>query len=271
MSNKRFINPQEDSISNYLKDVRKSEIIDYNKEIQLAKRIQEGDKKALEELVSANLRFVISIAKDYQNQGLPLADLISEGNYGLMVAANRFDYTKGFRFISYAVWWIKQSIMQSLNENTRTVRLPTNIINKLSKLRKEIDEFEKKFERKPVEGQEIEFIFHPSVTSLNNTVNEEGTELIELIEDTNAYRPDLDTEKENQLELKEQIDGVLSILSEREKSIIEMYYGLKGNPLTLEEIGEEFNLTKERVRQLKVKSLRKLRSESVNLRKLIFD
>ena len=137
MSNKKFINQQEDSISTYLKDVRKSDVIDSNKEVELAKRIQEGDQKALDELVKSNLRFVISIAKEYQNQGLPLADLISEGNLGLITAAKRFDHTKGFRFISYAVWWVKQSIIQSLNENSRMVRLPAHVINKLSKLKRD--------------------------------------------------------------------------------------------------------------------------------------
>jgi len=267
MTNKKFINPQEDSISNYLKDVRKSEIIDSEKEIELAKRIQEGDSEALNELISANLRFVISIAKEYQNQGLPLADLISEGNYGLITAAKRFDHTKGFRFISYAVWWIKQSIIQSLNENSRTVRLPANVINKLSKIKKEIDEFEKKFERKPLDGQEVEVIFHPTVTSLNSMINEDGDELIEIIEDPNSIRPDEDIN--SQEEIKDNINKILSVLSEREKSIIEMYFGLNGSPLTLEEIGEEFNLTKERIRQIKEKAIRKIRNNADKLKEYL--
>jgi RNA polymerase primary sigma factor len=267
MTNKKFINPQEDSISNYLKDVRKSEIIDSEREIELAKRIQEGDSGALNELISANLRFVISIAKEYQNQGLPLADLISEGNYGLITAAKRFDHTKGFRFISYAVWWIKQSIIQSLNENSRTVRLPANVINKLSKIKKEIDEFEKKFERKPLDGQEVEVIFHPTVTSLNSMINEDGDELIEIIEDPNSIRPDEDIN--SQEEIKDNINKILSVLSEREKSIIEMYFGLNGSPLTLEEIGEEFNLTKERIRQIKEKAIRKIRNNADKLKEYL--
>lgn len=261
MTNKKFINPQEDSISNYLKDVRKSEIINADKEVELAKRIQEGDNKALEELVTANLRFVISIAKEYQNQGLPLADLISEGNYGLITAAKRFDHTKGFRFISYAVWWVKQSIIQSLNENARTVRLPANVINKLSKLKKEIDDFEKKFERKPLEGEEIEMVFHPTISSLNSTINEDGDELLDVIEDPNSLRPDQDINGQEE-ETKENINKILSVLSERERAIIEMYFGLNGSPLTLEEIGEEFELTKERIRQIKEKAIRKIRNNA---------
>ena len=151
--NNRFINTKEDSLSIYLKDVRKSDTISAEKEIELAKRIQEGDEIALNELVNANLRFVITFAKDYQYQGVSLADLISEGNYGLITAAQKFDHTKGFRFISYAVWWIKQAIKHCLNENARTVRLPANMINKLSKLRKEVEEFEKEpaYKRQGVE------------------------------------------------------------------------------------------------------------------------
>jgi RNA polymerase primary sigma factor len=265
MISKRFINPQEDSISNYLKEVRKSGIINSEREVELSKRIQDGDNSALDELIKSNLRFVISIAKEYQNQGLPLADLISEGNLGLIIAAKRFDYTKGFRFISYAVWWIKQAIIQSLNENSRMVRLPANVINKLSKIKREIEEFEKKFERRPLDGDEIEVIFYPTVTSFNNTVNEDGDELIELLEDINSIRPDVDIDADE--EVKGHLNKILSVLTDREKAIIEMYYGLNGSALTLEEIGEEFNLTKERIRQIKFRSLRKLRDKS----ELLFD
>jgi RNA polymerase primary sigma factor len=268
MNYKKFINTQEDSISNYLKDVRKSEIVDVNKEIELAIKIKDGDENALNQLVNANLRFVISIAKDYQNQGLPLADLISEGNYGLITAAKRFDHTKGFRFISYAVWWIKQSIIQSLNENARMVRLPANVIVKLSKLKKEYDEFEKKFERKPLDGDEIEVVFYPTVSSYNERFNEDGDEILDIIENPNSERPDYDPSEE--YDLKNQLNKILSKLTEREKSIIEMYYGLNGSPMTLEEIGEEFNLTKERVRQIKVRILRFLRSESIEIKNQIF-
>jgi RNA polymerase primary sigma factor len=268
MVNKKFINGQEDSISNYLKDVKKCGVINTDTEVELAKRIQEGDQVAADELAKANLRFVISIAKEYQNQGLPLADLISEGNYGLIIAAQRFDYTKGFKFISYAVWWIKQSIMQSLNEHSRTVRLPTNVINKLSKIKKEIDAFEQKFERKPVLGDEIEMVFHPTVISLSTTINDDGDELIEVIEDPNINSPDNDPY--NEYDIKERMNKILSILSEREKNVIELYYGINGSPLTLEEIGEEYDLTKERIRQIKEKCIRKLRNNADVLQQQLF-
>ncbi len=167
MDYRRYINTKEDSMSKYLKDVRKSEQITPQQEIEIAKRIADGDEKAIDELVMANLRFVISIAKDYQNQGISLADLISEGNYGLITAAKRFDHTKGFKFISYAVWWIKQAILQCLNDNSRMVRIPANMVNKLSKIKKEIERFEKEFERSPT-SDEVEYW----VFSVNKNLSE---------------------------------------------------------------------------------------------------
>ena len=149
----KYLNLGEDSLSAYMRDVRKNgDTITIDREVELAKRIKEGDSEALDELVKANLRFVIKIAKDYQSQGVPIADLINEGNYGLTVAAHKFDHTKGFRFISYAIWWVRQSILQCLNENSRTVRLPSNVINKLSKIKKEIEQFEKDNHRPPSES-----------------------------------------------------------------------------------------------------------------------
>ena len=193
--NKHYINLNgDDSVTKYFKEVRKSTIITAEEEVELSKRIQEGDDSAIEELVFANLKFVISIAKEYQNQGLPLCDLINEGNYGLIKAATKFDHTRGFRFISYAVWWVKQSIIQSLNDNARTIRLPTNVINKLSQLRKEINKFKLENEREPVygdieiEGENVEIInFEQNVTkSLNDVINEDGSELYEIIENPNT-------------------------------------------------------------------------------------
>jgi RNA polymerase primary sigma factor len=187
---KKFIDPTEDAISKYLTEVRKKDIITPEKELELAKRIKDGDQKAVDELVSANLRFVISIAKDYQNSGLSMADLISEGNYGLMTAAKRFDHTKGFRFISYAVWWIRQSILQSLNENGRMVRLPANVINKISKNKKDLEKNAHKFhiyEQENIQPIESEY---PMVVSLSSHMNEDGDELIDLIEDSSVKRPD---------------------------------------------------------------------------------
>ncbi len=236
MSNK-YLNPNEDCISMYMREVRKSEIITADKEVELAKRIQSGDEKALNELVNANLRFVIKVAKEYQNQGLPVADLISEGNYGLITAAKKFDHTKGFRFNTYAVWWIKQSIMQSLNDNSRTVRLPGSVINKLSKIRKETDLFEKENQRMPYDD-EVEQMYIPSCTSLNTTINEDGDELLTLVEDKTFTRPD-QMEDEEEMLRKNEMKRALNGLSEREIEIINCYFGINGEPMTLEMIGEE--------------------------------
>jgi len=256
MNVNRYINTKEDSMSIYLKDVRKSQTVNPQEEVELAKRIESGDDSAIDDLVKANLRFVISIAKDYQNQGLPLADLISEGNYGLITAAKRFDHTKGFRFISYAVWWIKQSILQSLNDNSRTVRLPANMINKLSKIKKEIDSFEKEFQRKPT-TYEVEQVSVPTCTSLNATINEDGEELMCVIPDTTFRSPD--KIKDKNTNLKDQLDKAMENLSNREKDIVNCYFGIYGEPMTLEAIGEEFDLTKERIRQIKESAIRKIR------------
>ena len=258
---KKFIDTTEDGISKYLTEVRKTETITLEKEIELAKRIQEGDQKAIDELVSANLRFVITVAKDYQNSGLPIADLISEGNYGLMTAAKRFDHTKGYRFISYAVWWIRQSILQSLNDNGRMVRLPANVINKISKNKKEIEKSNAElFDDDYVQSIEKEY---PMVISLSSQLNEDGDELIDLIVDDSVISPDQKlVDADN---LKSEIMKALSSLSPREKSIVECYFGLNGEKMTLEMIGEEFELTKERIRQIKDKAIRKLRYNSDNL------
>lgn len=257
MSNK-YLNPNEDCISLYMRDVRKSDVITADKEVELAKRIQNGDEKALSELVNANLRFVIKIAKEYQNQGLAVADLISEGNYGLITAAKKFDHTKGFRFNTYAVWWIKQSIMQSLNDNSRTVRLPGSVINKLSKIRKETDLFEKENQRMPYDD-EVEQMYIPTCTSLNTTINEDGDELLTLVEDKTFIRPD-QMEDEEEMLRKNEMKRALNGLSEREIEIINCYFGINGEPMTLEMIGEEVGLTKERVRQIKESAIRKVRN-----------
>jgi RNA polymerase primary sigma factor len=266
---KKYVNFETDnSLTQYFKDVRKSTLLTPNEEIDLAKRIQDGDKAAIDELVNANLKFVISIAKEYQNQGLSLADLISEGNYGLVKAATRFDHTRGFRFISYAVWWIKQSIIQSLNENARTVRLPANVINRLSHLRKEIEKFEFENEREPIYGEildenneVVDLLTYPKCSSLNDVINEEGDEMIDLIS--------AEEDEENIVDerLKEQLIKTLSILDERERNIIECYYGINTNcePMTLEAIGEKYDLTKERIRQIKEKAIRKIRHNAHDL------
>ena len=264
----------EDNIGKYFKDVRKSIILTPSEEISLAERIKEGDEKAVELLVNANLKFVISVAKEYQNQGLPLSDLISEGNYGLVKAAKRFDHEKGFRFISYAVWWIRQSILQSLNDNARMVRLPANIINKITYLNKQISKFEFINEREPVYGEifdkdkeVMDLIYYPKCLSLNETINEDGDELIELIPNSE--------EEENKMEVdtkvKNELQNTLNILDEREKEIIENYFGINTElePMTLEAIGEKYNLTKERIRQIKEKAIRKLRHNANGLYSLM--
>ncbi len=271
---KKYVNfDEENSLTQYFKEVKKSILLTPNEEIRLAERIQSGDETAIEELVNANLKFVISIAKEYQNQGLLLSDLISEGNFGLVKAATRFDHTRGFRFISYAVWWIKQSIIQSLNENARTVRLPANVISKLSQLKKDIEKFEFENEREPIYGEifdenneAVDLIFYPKCGSLNDVINEEGDEMIDLLSDSEPDTSLLVDER-----LKGELANTLSILDDRERYIIESYYGINTDcePMTLEAIGEKCDLTKERIRQIKERAIRKLRHNAHNLYSLI--
>jgi RNA polymerase primary sigma factor len=265
--NKNFTSTSGDeTISNYFKEVRKSVLVTPEEEIKLAIRIQKGDEKAKDELVKANLKFVISIAKEYQGQGLSLSDLISEGNLGLVRAATRYDHTKGFRFISYAVWWIKEAILKSLNDNSRIIRLPANVIKKLSDLRKEVDKFESKNGRPATDsdlvdedGETLEAPKTPSCTSLNDVINEDGDELYCLLEDNNST-----TEKEifsQDDKIKKEIKNILSKLDPREKEVLECYFGINKeyDGMTLEAIGEKYNLTKERIRQIKEKAIRRIR------------
>jgi len=275
MSKKFVTNYGEDSIGKYFKEVRKTELLTPREEILLAERIQDGDEDAIEELVKANLKFVISIAKEYQNQGLTLGDLISEGNYGLIKAAMRFDTSRGYRFISYAVWWIKQSIIQSLNDNSRMIRLPANIINKLTQIKKQIEKFEMENEREPEVGEilnpkkedeeELEMILIPKVNSLNAPINEEGGELYELLED--KWNIEEETHYVIDERLKDELNNTLDILDGRERDIIESYFGLNNDSAyhTLEAIGDRYDLTKERIRQIKENAIRKLRHNAHNL------
>lgn len=262
----------DDSISKYFKDVRKSELLTSEEEVNLAIRIKNGDDKAIEILVNSNLKFVISVAKEYQGQGLALPDLINEGNYGLIKAATRYDHTRGFRFISYAVWWIKQSIIQSLNENSRTIRLPSNVISKVSSTRKEIERFKLENEREPIygdlfddDGNLIDILSTPRCTSLNQTINDEGDELYLLLEDKDALKEEKFYDVDERV--KYEIDKVLSSLSDREREIVECYYGINKDfdSMTLEAIGDKYNLTKERIRQIKEKAIRKIRHNAHGL------
>ena len=259
MSKNIFINQAE--ISHYLKDVRKIKVLTKEREKELAEKIlnpkttlNEREKINLE-LLEGNLRFVISVAKDYQGQGVDLPDLINEGNYGLLKAVKNFDWNKGFRFISYAVWWVRQSILQCLNENARTIRLPVNIIQELHRQKKQTGE--------KIEKLNSKLALLPTTINYDRPINEEGDTLIDLIENKDADSPE-DSFKD-EFNLKNELTKLMSSLDQREKDIIVDYYGLNGTPMTLQEIGDEIGLTKERVRQIKEKALRKLRNDSYNL------
>jgi RNA polymerase primary sigma factor len=216
----------------------------------------EIEKKQIhKELLEGNLRFVITVSKQYQNQGLDLPDLIAEGNYGLMKAIENFDWTKRLRFISYAVWWVRQSILQSLNENARTIRLPVNVVQELHRAKKEMDSA----------GVELpeKFATLPYTINYDNPLNEEGDTLLDILNNPNAELADANLSTEETL--KEKLLEMLNVLDNRERVIIEDYFGLSGNTRTLEDIGGDFSLTKERVRQIKEKALRKLRNETGSL------
>jgi RNA polymerase primary sigma factor len=218
--------------------------------------VTEQEKEQIQqELLEGNLRFVITVSKQYQNQGLDLSDLIAEGNYGLMKAIENFDWTKGLRFISYAVWWVRQSILQSLNENARTIRLPVNVVQELHRAKKELDSAGVDLPEK--------FATLPYTINLDNPLNEEGDTLLDILNNPNAELADVNLSTEDTL--KKKLLEMLDVLDNRERVIIEDYFGLTGNTRTLEDIGGDFSLTKERVRQIKEKALRKLRNETSSL------
>jgi RNA polymerase primary sigma factor len=251
----------QEEIQHYLKDIRRIKVMTPDREKELAVKMKNDDtpkrerEKIESELLVGNLRFVITVAKQYQNQGLDLSDLIAEGNLGLMKAIKNFDWHKDLRFISYAVWWVKQSIIQSLNDNARTIRLPVNVVQDLHKAKKEIE----------ITGKELEskFTSLPSMIDLDMTINEEGDTLVDLIANPDALAPDAGFNTKDML--KNKLISLLNVLDDREKVIIEDYFGLSGTPRTLEDIGGDFGLTKERVRQIKERALRRLRNESSEL------
>lgn len=251
----------QEEITHYLKDIRKIKVMTPDRERQLAERMLSGNvtedevKKIHKELLEGNLRFVITVAKQYQNQGLDFPDLIAEGNLGLMKAIDNFDWSKKLRFISYAVWWVRQSILQSLNENARTIRLPVNVVQDLQRAKKELERG----------GAELsdKFANLPYTINLDKPLNEEGDTLVDILNNPNAELPDAGLSTEDTL--KDKLISMLDVLDDREKIIIQDYFGLSGSTRTLEDIGNDFTLTKERVRQIKEKALRKLRNETASL------
>lgn len=262
MDNKKSGIPiNQDEIYHYLRDIRKIKVMTPERERELSEMMRSGNltekekEEIYNELLIGNLRFVITIAKKYQNQGMDFPDLVAEGNLGLLKAIKNFDWSKNLRFISYAVWWVKQSILQSLNDNSRTIRLPVNVVQDLYK--------EKKIIEKTGKDMDEKFDLLPTIIDLDRNINEEGDTLVDVIENTNAEMPD--NAFNNDDTIKHKLLSLLTILDERERIIVEDYFGLSGAPRTLEDIGEDFNLTKERIRQIKEKALRKLRNESTLL------
>lgn len=271
--NKQYTNRESQSLDKYLQEIGKVDLLNPHEEIDLARRIKKGDEKALEKLTKANLRFVVSVAKQYQNQGLSLGDLINEGNLGLIKAAKRFDETRGFKFISYAVWWIRQSILQALAEQSRIVRLPLNRVGALNKIGKAFSALEQEFEREP-SASELAEELDMSLFEVSDTLKISGrhlsmdapfaqgedNRLLDVLQDQRQPSPDNPLMEES---LKVEVRRALGTLSDREAQVIRLYFGLdQEHSLTLEEIGEQFNLTRERVRQIKEKAIRRLRHAS---------
>lgn len=276
---KQVTNRDTQSLDKYLHEIGKEDLISAEEEVELARKIRKGDTQALDRLIRANLRFVVSVSKQYQNQGLSLPDLINEGNLGLIKAAQRFDETRGFKFISYAVWWIRQSILQALAEQARIVRLPLNKIGSINKINKTLSRLEQEFEREPtadeiartleIQPEEVKKALMSSSRHISMDAplqqDEEGS-MYEVIPNKDGPLPDKNLITDS---LRKEIERTLTTLSQREADILRLYFGLNGAPPhTLEEIGEKFELTRERVRQIKEKAIRKLKqtSRSKNLK-----
>lgn len=274
---KSITNRESASLDKYLQEIGREELISVSEEVELARRIKQGDHAALEKLTKANLRFVVSVAKQYQNQGLSLPDLINEGNLGLIRAAQKFDETRGFKFISYAVWWIRQSILQALAEQSRIVRLPLNQVGSLNKITKELSKFEQENERRPSPEELADRLDMP-VDKVSDTlkvsgrhisvdapfVDGEDNSLLDVIPNDDSPMADQNL---NQESLSKEVDRALKQLYDREREILKMFFGIGCQEMTLEEIGQKFDLTRERVRQIKEKAIRRLKGQKSKLLK----
>ena len=271
---KSITNRESESLDKYLQEIGKEELLSGDEEVELAQRIRKGDQKALDRLTKANLRFVVSVAKQYQNQGLSLPDLINEGNMGLIKAAERFDETRGFKFISYAVWWIRQSILQALAEQSRIVRLPLNQVGSVNKINRMLSKFEQENERRPSVGEISEQIDLPeekideALRAGNHHVSVdapfsdgEDSSLLDVLVNEDAPLVDGELLKES---LRAEISKALQMLNERERNVIKAFYGIGQSEMTLDEIGARYGLTRERVRQIKEKAIRRLRGNTKN-------
>ncbi len=271
---KSITNREGESLDKYLQEISKEELLTVEEEVELAARVRKGDQKALETLTRANLRFVVSVAKQYQNQGLSLPDLINEGNLGLIKAAERFDETRGFKFISYAVWWIRQSILQAIAEQSRIVRLPLNQVSSVNKISQVLSRFEQENERRPSVDEISEQVDLP-LEKIDEALNINGkhvsvdapfadgedNSLLDVLVNDNSPSADKQLVLES---LRQEIQKALSCLNERERMIIEAYFGIEQPEMTLEEIGTKYGLTRERVRQIKEKAIRRLRNNTQN-------
>ncbi len=271
---KSITNRESASLDKYLQEIGHEELLSVEEEVELAGRIRKGDRKALEKLTKANLRFVVSVAKQYQNQGLSLPDLINEGNLGLIKAAEKFDETRGFKFISYAVWWIHQSILQAIAEQSRIVRLPLNQVGSVNKINRALNKFEQEHERRPSVDEIAETTDLPEdkiADAMNaNTrhvsvdapfVDGDDNSLLDILANNDAPMADNELVKQS---LQTEISRALQLLNERERNIIEAFFGINQPELTLEEIGNKYGLTRERVRQIKEKAIRRLRNHTKN-------